>query len=238
MNRSRCHRPVADPEARLKHCGRGWAADRVLPMVLPSGPTGTYSDGLSRTVRAGQRPRRTPPDTVGRICKAEGESSILYVSTGTDLRFLQARSESTCRISVDPDRGAAGFAEIACPVDPAARLGNALPPNQSKNLQPGRRVPAVGIHVGQEVAQAIETTAGLRTTAGFGSVWMDELGVTDGSGLKAGAHRFVTATLALRPDNVASMNAATSFRPKLQETGFPHRSPPHSDDNYKHMVQQ
>src|SRR5664279_424354 len=91
MNRSRCHRPVADPEAHLKHCGRGWAADRVLPMVLPSGPTGTYSDGLSRTVRAGQRPRRTPPDTVGRICKAGVESSILFVSTGPDLGFQVPR---------------------------------------------------------------------------------------------------------------------------------------------------
>ena len=207
-------------------------------MVLPSGPTSTYSVGLSRTVRAGQRPRRTPPDTVGRICKAGFESSILVVSTGTDLRCLRARSESTCRISVDPDRGDAGFAEIACSVDPAARLGNALPPNQSKNLQPGRRVPAVGIHVGQEVAQAIETTAGLRTTTGFGLVWMHELGVTVGSGLTASTHRLVTATLALTPDNVASMNAATSSRPKLHETGLPYRSPPHSDDNYKHMVQQ
>src|SRR5664279_1461551 len=230
MNRSRCHRPVADPEAHLKHWGRGWAAHRVLPIVLPSGPTGTYSDGLSRTVRAGQRPRRTPPDTVDRICKAGFESSILVVSTGTDLRCLRARSESTCRISVDPDRGDAGFAEIACSVDPAARLGNALPPNQSKNLQLGRRVPAVGIQVGQEVAQAIETTAGLRTTTGFGLVQTDELGVTDGSGLTAGTHRFVTATLALAPDNVASMNAATSSRPKLHETGLPHRSPPHSDE--------
>src|SRR5664279_356662 len=81
MNRSRRHHPVADPETDLKHCGRGPAAGRVLPMVLPSGPIGTYSDGLSRTVRAGQRPPRTTPDTVGRICKAGVESSILFVST-------------------------------------------------------------------------------------------------------------------------------------------------------------
>src|SRR5664279_4080503 len=86
MNRSRCHRPVADPEDHLKHWGRGWAAHRVLPIVLPSGPTGTYSDGLSRTVRAGQRPRPTPPDTVDRICEAGVESSILFVSTGSELR--------------------------------------------------------------------------------------------------------------------------------------------------------
>src|SRR5664279_3882551 len=85
MNRSRCHRPVADPEANLKHCGRVWAAHRVLPVVLPSGPTSTYSVGLSRTVRAGPRPRRTPPDTVDRICKAGVESSILFVSTGSVL---------------------------------------------------------------------------------------------------------------------------------------------------------
>lgn len=58
----------------------------VLPIMLPSGRTTAVFGDHGRTVCARQRPTQTPSNTLVRICKAGVESSILFVSTGSDLR--------------------------------------------------------------------------------------------------------------------------------------------------------